>query len=263
MTLLLEDLALITAKTLEHYNERAAEFWEGTRDHDVKQNIEALLRHIRGAPPLRILDLGCGPGRDLAAFRALGHEPIGLEGSPPLAAMARKHSGCEVWEQDFLTLKLPSCRFDGIFANASLFHVPRQELPRVLSELHAALKPDGVLFTSNPGGITRRAGIAGGMGCITTSNRGARFLKRRRSRSWSTTIVHRGYRSSGSLGSQAYGGRTVQPVRSNNPLERTVKGRDFVCGWCAAAQLGRLARTRTAALAQHVWLLRVAMQSFA
>ena len=74
MTLLLEDLALITAKTLEHYNEHAAEFWEGTRDHDVKQNIEALLRHIRGAPPLRILDLGCGPGRDLAAFRALGVE---------------------------------------------------------------------------------------------------------------------------------------------------------------------------------------------
>ena len=152
MTQLLEDLALITAKTLEHYNERAAEFWEGTRDHDVKQNIEALLRHIRGAPPLRILDFGCGPGRDLAAFRALGHEPIGLEGSPPLAAMAREHSGCEVWEQDFLALKLPAGRFDGIFANASLFHVPRQELPRVLSELHAALKPDGVLFTSNPRG---------------------------------------------------------------------------------------------------------------
>ena len=87
MTLLLEDLALIAAKTLEHYNERADEFWVGTRDHDVTQNIEALLRHIRGARPLRILDLGCGPGRDLTAFRALGHEPIGLEGSPPLAAM--------------------------------------------------------------------------------------------------------------------------------------------------------------------------------
>ena len=92
MTRLREDLALITAKTLEHYNERAADFWEGTRDHDVKQNIEALLRHIRGAPPLRILDFGCGPGRDLAAFRSLGHEPIGLEGSPPLAAMAREQS---------------------------------------------------------------------------------------------------------------------------------------------------------------------------
>ena len=152
MTQHLDDLAVITAKTLEHYDEHAADFWEGTRDHDVKQNIDALLRHIRGTPPFRILDFGCGPGRDLIAFRALGHEAIGLEGSPRLAAMAREHSGCEVWEQDFLALTLPADRFDGIFANASLFHVPRRELPRVLSELHAALKPDGVLFASNPRG---------------------------------------------------------------------------------------------------------------
>jgi len=145
-------LGLITGNTLEYYNVRATEFWEGTRDHDVKQNIEALLRHIRAAPPLRILDFGCGPGRDLVTFRGLGHEPVGLDGSPPLAAMAREHSGCEVWEQDFLALKLPASHFAGIFANASLFHVPRQELPRVLSELHAALQPDGVLFTSNPRG---------------------------------------------------------------------------------------------------------------
>ena len=145
-------LAQISAQTLAHYNERAAEFWEGTRSHDVTQNIAALLRHVRGTPPLRILDFGCGPGRDLATFRALGHEPIGLEGSPPLAAMAREHSGCEVWEQDFLALELPAARFDGIFANASLFHVPSQELPRVLRELHAALVPDGVLFASNPRG---------------------------------------------------------------------------------------------------------------
>lgn len=147
-----ENLAFITAKTLRHYSERAVEFWEGTRDHDVKQNIDTLLRHIRSAPPFRLLDLGCGPGRDLAEFRALGHEPVGLEGSPPLAAMARAYSGCEVWEQDFLALKLPQDHFDGIYANASLFHAPSQELPRVLGELHAALKPDGVLFTSNPRG---------------------------------------------------------------------------------------------------------------
>lgn len=140
------------SKTLEHYNERATEFREGTRDHDVTQNIDALLRHIRSARPWRILDFGCGPGRDLATFRALGHSAIGVDGSPPLAAMAREHSGCEVWEQDFLALQLPAAHFDGIFANASLFHVPAQELPRVLRELHAALKPEGVLFSSNPRG---------------------------------------------------------------------------------------------------------------
>ena len=69
----------ISAKTLEHYDQRAEEFREGTRDHDVRQNVEALLRHIRSASPFSILDFGCGPGRDLAAFRALGHEPVGLE----------------------------------------------------------------------------------------------------------------------------------------------------------------------------------------
>ncbi len=152
MTSLPEDLALISGKTLEHYNRRAAEFWEGTRHHDVKQNIEALLRHIHGAPPWRILDFGCGPGRDLAVFLALGHDPVGLEGSAAFAAMARAHSRCEVWEQDFLALRLPAGRFDGIFANASLFHVPSRELPRVLGELHAALEREGVLFTSNPRG---------------------------------------------------------------------------------------------------------------
>ena len=147
-----EDLGRISTGTLAHYEERAADFWQGTRDHDVQQNIEALLRNIHGAAPLRILDLGCGPGRDLMAFRALGHEPVGLDGSPAFVAMAREHSGCEVWQQDFLALDLPAAHFDGIFANASLFHVPREELPRVLRELRAALKPDGVLFSSNPRG---------------------------------------------------------------------------------------------------------------
>jgi SAM-dependent methyltransferase len=147
-----EHLRRISEDTLAHYDARAEAFWQGTRDHDVTQNIAALLRHIEGEPPFRILDFGCGPGRDLAAFRALGHEPVGLEGSAPLAAMARVHGGCEVWEQDFLALQLPGAHFDGVFANASLFHVPREALPRVLGELHAALKPRGVLFASNPRG---------------------------------------------------------------------------------------------------------------
>jgi SAM-dependent methyltransferase len=142
----------ISRRTLEHYDQRADDFWQGTRDHDVRQNISALLNHIEGAPPFTILDFGCGPGRDLMAFKALGHEAVGLEGSARFAAMAREQSGCEVLEQDFLALELPAARFDGVFANASLFHVPSRELPRVLGELRAALKPGGVLFSSNPRG---------------------------------------------------------------------------------------------------------------
>jgi SAM-dependent methyltransferase len=147
-----DELAAITGRTLAHYNENAMRFWEGTRDHDVSQNIAALLRHIEAAPPFAILDLGCGPGRDLVTFGRLGHLAIGLEGAHRLAEMARAHSGCEVWIQDFLSLDLPIGRFDGIFANAALFHVPRRELPRILRELHATLKPRGVLFSSNPRG---------------------------------------------------------------------------------------------------------------
>jgi SAM-dependent methyltransferase len=77
---------------------------------------------------------------------------VGLEGASRLVVMARTHAGCEVWQQDFLKLDLPDDHFDGVFANAALFHVPSQELPRVLRELHATLKPRGVLFASNPHG---------------------------------------------------------------------------------------------------------------
>ena len=173
----LDELLLVSAKTLEHYSQRAAEFWIGTRDHDVRQNIEALLRHIQAPPPLDILDFGCGPGRDLVAFRALGHQPVGVEGSAALAAMAREHSGCEIWEQDFLALQLPPSRFDGIFANASTFHVPSQELPRVLSELHAALKPGGVLFTSNPRGENQEGWSNGRYAVYHSLESWRRYLK--------------------------------------------------------------------------------------
>jgi len=147
-----QDLQTISERTLENYNRRAQDFWEGTRNHDVRQNITALLQHIEGTPPLTILDFGCGPGRDLKAFVHLGHIAIGLEGAANFVTMARAHSGCEVWQQDFLRLDLPNEKFDGIFANAALFHVPGKELSRVLRELHATLKPRGVLFSSNPHG---------------------------------------------------------------------------------------------------------------
>jgi SAM-dependent methyltransferase len=139
-------------RTLAHYNNNAEDFFAGTRDHDVRQNMDALLRHIHTAAPFSILDFGCGPGRDLKAFSALGHRAVGLEGAARFAAMARAYSGCEVWQQDFLALDLPADHFDGVFANASLFHVPGQALPKVLAQLYATLKPKGVLFSSNPRG---------------------------------------------------------------------------------------------------------------
>jgi SAM-dependent methyltransferase len=147
-----KELKQITRKTLDHYDRHAEEFWDGTKDHDVTQNYQALLEALPRDRRLRILDFGCGPGRDLIYFKNLGHEAVGLEGGAEFCEKARALSGCEVWRQDFLNLNLPAESFDGIFANAALFHVPSQELPRVLRELGAALKPGGVLFTSNPRG---------------------------------------------------------------------------------------------------------------
>lgn len=145
-------LEALSARTLAHYEAHAESFEAGTRSHDVSQNYDALLGAIEGPPPFTLLDFGCGPGRDLAHFRALGHEAIGLDGCARFVEMARDATGCEVLHQNFLQLSLPPSRFHGIFANASLFHIPTQELPRVLRQLHAALRPRGVLFSSNPRG---------------------------------------------------------------------------------------------------------------
>ena len=152
MPLTAEELERIEAHTLAHYDGQAEDFWAGTRGHDVSQNIGALLEHIQATPPFEILDFGCGPGRDLRTFRQIGHIATGLDGAAQFVEMARSYSGCEVWHQSFLSLDLPPARFDGVFANASLFHVPAQELPRVLGELRETLKPGGVLFSSNPRG---------------------------------------------------------------------------------------------------------------
>lgn len=115
-----EDLQHIATRTLAHYELHAQSYWEGTRD--------------------------------LHTFKAMGHRAVGLVGAPSAAALARVHSGCEVLPQNFLHLELPAQRYDGVFANAVLFHVPRQALPQVLRQLQACLQPGGVLVSSNPRG---------------------------------------------------------------------------------------------------------------
>ncbi len=147
-----EELRVIETVTLGHYDQNADSFWEGTKDHEVAQNYKEFLAPFPEEKTLDILDFGCGPGRDVQSFHSLGHRPVGLDGSAMFCNMARRHTHCEILHQMFLSLRLPHQAFDGVFANASLFHVPSQELPRVLSELHKALRPGGILFSSNPRG---------------------------------------------------------------------------------------------------------------
>jgi SAM-dependent methyltransferase len=160
------DLWQLSARTLAHYRRFASAYREGTWDHDVRQNIDALLAAIGGPPPLRILDLGCGPGRDVIAFRDLGHQPVGLDGCPEFVEMARSASGCPVWLQDLLALDLPAGHFDGVFANAVLFHVPSRALPRVLADLSATVRPAGVLLASNPRGANEEGFADGRYACF-------------------------------------------------------------------------------------------------
>ena len=151
------------AATIADYDAIAAAFAKGNMGHDVSQNMDAMLNAIGRDAPLDILDLGCAGGRDLLALTQRGHRAVGLDGAPNFCALARSTTGCEVLEQNLCQLQLASGAFDGVFANAVLFHVPTTALPHVLRVLHTALKPGGVLFSSNAHGFGEdKEGWSGG-----------------------------------------------------------------------------------------------------
>jgi SAM-dependent methyltransferase len=168
----------ISASTIGQYRAMATSYRQGTWSHDVSQNIQALLAAVAGPTPYRILDLGCGPGRDLVTFRDLGHVVVGLDGCPEFVAMARAVSGCEVLQQDMLAMTLPRASFDAVFANAVLFHVPSLGLPVVLDRLHAALKPGGVLLASNPRGQDEEGFVDGRYACFYSFTTWRRLVSR-------------------------------------------------------------------------------------
>ena len=133
--------------TIAEYQSTAEDFRLGTWNHDVSQNRNALIAAMPKNPG-RILDFGCGPGRDLMAFKTLGYEAIGLDATPAFVAMAQQITGCEVWQQNFLDLKLPAQYFDGVFANASLLHVPEASMEQVLRDLYECLVVGGAIVMS-------------------------------------------------------------------------------------------------------------------
>lgn len=133
----------ISRLTLAAYDAMAEAYEQETASRDRAPDHALFFRHLPKGRRLDLLDVGCGPGRDLGRFRALGHRAVGLDGSGRFVERARAASGCEVWHQDLLALTLPAGGFDGVFASASLFHVPPEQLPGVLTKLRDALREGG------------------------------------------------------------------------------------------------------------------------
>ena len=146
-------VAAAAQATIADYASVASEYAAGNLNHDVSQNIAAMLGPLPKDEPLDILDVCCASGRDLVTFTNMGHRAVGLDGVKAFVEMSKERSQCEVWHQDLTELELPPERFDGIFCNACLFHVPSAALPGTLAALAASLKPGGVLFSSNAHGF--------------------------------------------------------------------------------------------------------------
>ena len=130
---------------MQYYNTHAYEYSAKTLPIDLS-NLYA--RFLRTIPKQGfILDAGCGSGRDALHFLKLGYNVKAFDASPELANLAQNLTGLSVKQLTFEDM-IPCSIFDGIWANASLLHVPQQELQGVLHTLYKSLKPGGTLYCS-------------------------------------------------------------------------------------------------------------------
>lgn len=132
-------------ETLAYYNQNADAFVEGTQNADMSEQYRFFLKHLTSG--CRILDLGCGSGRDSAYFSSLGFEVTAVDGSEELCKRVKEN-----YEINALCIKFEdmpfTAEFDAIWACASLLHVKKADMPNVLDKISAALKPGGILYAS-------------------------------------------------------------------------------------------------------------------
>lgn len=140
-------------ETLAYYDRYAARFFDETIDVDMSLLRERFLAYL--SADAAILDAGCGSGRDTAAFVAAGYQVSAFDGSPELAAVATKRLGLNVAVKRFEELTLEP-RFDGIWACASLLHVPTRRLSDAFMRLSNGLRVHGVLYASFKYGVGER-----------------------------------------------------------------------------------------------------------
>ena len=132
-------------KTIEYYNQNADMFAQGTRLVD----FTIVQERFRKMLPVgsRILDFGCGSGRDTKYFLEKGYQVAATDGSAELCRLAGSFIGIKVKEMLFQELDEIGV-YDGIWACSSILHLPKQELLPVIQKMCDALKDNGVIYTS-------------------------------------------------------------------------------------------------------------------
>lgn len=132
-------------KTLAYYNQNADIFIEGTLNADMSEQYRFFLKHL--SPNGKLLDLGCGSGRDSAYFNSLGYDVIAVDGSEELCKRVATNYGIDVHCMSFEEISF-TAEFDAIWACASLLHVPKVDMPTIMNKVSTALKHGGVLYAS-------------------------------------------------------------------------------------------------------------------
>ena len=131
--------------TLEYYDHNAEQFFKTTADVDFTDTQDRFLRYL--APGSRILDLGCGSGRDARYFLEKGYQVDATDGSAEICRLASEYTGIPVKQMLFSELDATE-EYDGIWACASILHLPEEELRDVMHRIGTALKEDGIFYTS-------------------------------------------------------------------------------------------------------------------
>ena len=131
--------------TIDYYNENAKEYFEKTYNADMTIQYELFLKYLDKKG--KILDLGCGSGRDTLYFKKLGYEVEAIDGSKELCELATHYTGINVKCMKFNELNVVDI-YDGIWACSSLVHISKKELIEVLKKIKIALKKEGILYVA-------------------------------------------------------------------------------------------------------------------